>query len=246
MKRIRSVAAVIASAFLLCSLALQAQQRQTKQLKIPTGKTSISASGSITGYQDIDYIVNAAAGQTMTVTLKTNKTSNYFLVYGPADKETAIYNSDAGDQTWTKTLDQSGDYTVRVYLYRNAARNNVKANFTVTVTVKNAETRPGDAKVAGTQFNATGQLKAALVSGAAPGSSMADFGVIRYANGNADIHITNANSQKRVFKFSKGEFECSLPAGGKLTYNRSSADEWKVTLNGQETYLIPDVVIVGG
>lgn len=237
---------VLTGAGVLLPPSLQAQQRQTKRMTIPAGKTSVSATGSITGYQDIDYIVNAAAGQTMTVTLKTNKTSNYFLVYGPGDAETAIYNSDAGEQTWKKTLDQGGDYTIRVYLYRNAARNNVKANFTVTVTVKNAAGKPGDAKVAGTQFNATGMLQTALTPTATMGSSESDFGVIRYANGDADIHITNANQLKRVIKFSKGEFQCLKPSGGKLSYTRSGSDTWKVTFNGQETYLIPDAVITGG
>ena len=246
MKKLLRAAFLLTCASVMLSPVLQAQQRQTKRLSIPTGKTSVSANGTITGYQDIDYIVNAAAGQTMTVTLKTNKTSNYFLVYGPGDTETAIYNSDAGEQTWTKTLDQAGDYTVRVYLYRNAARNNVKANFTVTVTIKNNAAKSGDAKVAGTQFNATGKLQTALVPTAAMGSSESDFGVIRYANGDADIHITNANQQKRVIKFSKGEFQCIKPGGGKLSYNRNGPDTWKLTFNGQETYLIPDAVIVGG
>lgn len=246
MKILLLATVMLTCASVLISNPLQAQQRQTKRLSIPTGKTSVSATGSITGYQDIDYIVNAAAGQTMTVTLKTNKTSNYFLVYGPNDSETAIYNSDAGEQTWTSTLQQSGDHVVRVYLYRNAARNNVKANFTVTVTVKNSAGKSGDAKVAGTKFNATSIINAALTPDVAIGTTKADVGVIRYANGDAELHITNAKKQQRIFRFSKGEFTCTFPEGWKVETARNDRDEWIVSVNGQEFYQIPDAVITGG
>ena len=130
---------------------------------------------------------------------------------------------------------------------RNAARNNVMSSFTITVSEKTGATaKAGDAKVAGTKFNATGEIQAALIPTASLGSSMAKFGVVRYANGSADIHITNANNAKRIIKFSQGEFECLTPAGGKLTYTREGVDNWKVTFNGKETYLIPDAVIQGG
>lgn len=240
------LAATVLGALVMSVIPGFAQEHQSKRLTIPAGKTTVSTTGSITGFQDIDYMIDAKAGQTMTVTLKSNKTSNYFLVFGPMDAQTAIYNSDAGSQTWTKTLDQTGNYTVRVYLYRNAARNNVKANFTLTVAVKNGATKPGDAKVAGTKFNATGEVQAALVPTATLGSSMAEFGVIRYANGEADIHLTNANGGKRIIKYSNGSFKCISPSGCKVTSTRRNSEEWVVKFNDTESYLIYNAIVFGG
>jgi hypothetical protein len=249
MKNSFLTALLVVCAGVLLTSSLHAQERQTKRLSIPTGKTSVSATGSITGYQDIDYIVNAAAGQTMTVKMKSNINSNYFLVYGPGNTETALYNSDAGEQTWTTTLTQSGDHTIRVYLMRSAARNNVKANFTVTVTVKgSAATKPGDALVPGTKFNATSIIDAALTPDVAIGSTKADVGVIRYANGDAELHITNAKKQQRIFRYSKatGKFTCTFPEGWKLETTKSGEYDWIVSVNDQEYYKIPEAVIVGG
>jgi len=241
--------AVLVCVSLLLTSSLNAQQRQTKRLSIPTGKTSVSATGSITGYQDIEYIVNAAAGQTMTVKMKSNINSNYFLVYGPGNTETALYNSDTGEQTWTTTLTESGDHTIRVYLMRSSARNNVKANFTVTVTVTGgAAPKQGDALVPGTKFNATGIIDAALTPDVAIGSTKADVGVIRYANGDAELHITNAKKQQRIFKYSKstGKFTSVFPEGWKLETTRSGEYDWIVTVNDQEYYKIPEAVVFGG
>jgi hypothetical protein len=98
-----------------------------------------------------------------------------------------------------------------------------------------------DAKVAGTNYHATGDLRAA--NGSDP--TTAHFGVIR-SNGGAEVHTTlKSTGVKRVFVFSQGEWTCKT-SGCKFTFAKIGVDEWELICNGTEKYYIPDAVIYGG
>src|SRR4029453_10351527 len=68
----------------------------------------------------------------MRVTLKTTDPSSYFTVSAPGAQEAMFIGSTSGN-TFTTKLPSSGDYTVNVYLMRNAARRKDVANYTVTI-----------------------------------------------------------------------------------------------------------------
>ena len=127
----------ISTALLFFPVMLWAQDIQVKTIKFETGKSSAIVTGSITGYQTIDYKISANAGQTLKVSLKTSKTSNNFNILPPGSEDQAIYNGSIEGTSYMGKPEQTGEYKIRVYLERNDARRNATANFTLTVSVTN-------------------------------------------------------------------------------------------------------------
>ena len=65
-----------------------------ERVSFHAGASSATIKGSIKGYETIDYVLGAKAGQTMSVTLKTNNGANYFNVLAPgSDDAIAIARS---------------------------------------------------------------------------------------------------------------------------------------------------------
>ena len=121
--------------FLLFTGSLMAQDPIIeKTVSFERGESSAIITASIQGYETVDYLLGAKAGQTMTVSMTTDHTVNYFNVLPPNDP-TALYNSSMGDNSWTGVLTVDGTYRVRVYMMRSAARRNEKASYTIDVAI---------------------------------------------------------------------------------------------------------------
>ena len=126
---------------------------RTERVQFKKGADGATIKGGIKGYQFVDYLLGARAGQTMHVTLQTNNGANYFNVLPPGSNAAIAIGANLGNE-WTGTLPVDGDYTVRVYLMRSAARRNETANYTLSVSI----TGRADAKVAETPYHATGTV----------------------------------------------------------------------------------------
>jgi hypothetical protein len=229
--------------FLVLAPVLLFAQITTRKVSFPTGKSSTNISSSIKGEQTIDYTVSAKAGQEMKVTLTSKSTSLYFNVIPPGSTDEAIFIGSSEGNKFGGTLSADGVYKIRVYLMRSAARRNESANFGLYVSV--AGNTSTDAKVHGTNYHATGEVQAATGTGKR-GSTSAKFGVIRNADGTAELHLNlNGGLQQKVM-FSKGEWKCLSEACKKINYKRIGVDEWELIINDYEHYYIPDAVIIGG
>lgn len=247
MKLVRNV--LIATTTLLClvGLSMAATGIQSQPVKFAKGHSSATLKGTIKGDQTIDYTLRAKAGQTMSVTLKTGNGANYFNVLPPGSNDVDIFVGSTGGNEWTGTLRADGEYKVRVYLMRSAARRNETASYTLTVgitgTPKASEfgkAPASDARVKGTPYHATGPLPCSLGKDK---PMQCEFGVIRGRPGNAEVHITPPGGLKRVLTF----------MGGKVTTNPGEkvkavkqGDDWSVEVNDYEHYTIPEAVISGG
>lgn len=146
----------------LCPLSFGAQFLEVKRIRFAAGASSTTVEGSVSGYKTVDPRLRAGAGQTMTVTLTTSNQSNYFNVLPPGS-ETGLFIGSTSGNEWTGTLPADRDYTVRVYLMRNAARRNEAANYTLDVSIvgtsKTATTAPKGAPATGGAFNRTLELQ---------------------------------------------------------------------------------------
>lgn len=99
----------------------------------------------------------------------------------------------------------------------------------------------GDALVAGTAYNATGQLPCTLKS--APSAVTCAYGVIRAPTGLASVFITLPGNDERLIEFRNGS--PVAPPGSTMTVTRTD-DMTTVTLDGgAEVYTIADVVFAG-
>jgi len=118
----------------------QASENIRKQpVHFKKGASQDSIQGHIKGRETIDYILRAQAGQTMTVNLETSNPSAYFNVLPPGSQE-AIFTGSVGGSHFEGKLPKDGDYSIRVYLVRAAARRNETAKYTLTVKITGPET----------------------------------------------------------------------------------------------------------
>jgi hypothetical protein len=121
----------IFSLLVIASTASIAQEDiRQEQVQFQSGKTSVSIKGHLKGDETVDYLLRAAAGQTMDVTLKASNRFTYFNVLPPND-ETALFVGSSSGNHYAGTLPKDGDYTIRVYLMRNAARRGEKTDYTI-------------------------------------------------------------------------------------------------------------------
>ena len=100
------------------------------------------------------------------------------------ENEAAIFNGSVSENQFEGILPTSGDYRLRVYLMRSAARRNETANYRLEMIVTDAADQagsenqmPGDALVPGTEYHAVGDIPCALGAGRPEGSC--PFGVVR-------------------------------------------------------------------
>ena len=120
------------------------------QISFAKGKSSASVSGKIKGNEDIDYLIRARSGQTLTVDFKASKGAAYFNVLPPGSTGEAIFvGSNDGDH-FTTTLPSDGDYTIRVYLMGGAKDSGKPVSFTLKVSIP-ATSKPADTSKANSE-----------------------------------------------------------------------------------------------
>jgi len=231
--------------------AVAADGIETRPIHFAKGASSATVKGTIKGDQTVDYTVRARAGQTMSVKLTTRHGANYFNVLPPGSDDVAIFVGSSGGSEWSGALPADGEYKLRVYLMRSAARRNESASYTLTVSVTGSagagaapalgQAPRGDAKVPGTRYHATGPLPCAM--GNAPmGSTQCEFGVVRGKPGNAEVYIKPAGGLERVLNF-RGT---SVTSGSDKVKATKAGDMWTIEVNDYERYQVSESVISGG
>jgi hypothetical protein len=134
MKRSATLIAGAALCGLLAALpqaALAADKVETHTVDATAPGTKVLR-GKIRGYDTAEYKVQVRQGQTLSVGLKTSSRSNYFNVTPPGAQEASFIGSIKG-LDYRGKVEQDGEYTVSVYLMRNAARRNESATYTLSV-----------------------------------------------------------------------------------------------------------------
>ncbi|MDN2713179.1 hypothetical protein O0880_27550 [Janthinobacterium sp. SUN118] len=125
----------IRASLLLAALALgtpawSADPVHKESVALTANKAAHSVTGKIKGYATAEYTLTGKAGQTLSVKLKTKQPSNYFNIRQTGQDEALFVGSSSGN-TFQAKLPADGEYTVQVYLMRNAARRNAVASYTL-------------------------------------------------------------------------------------------------------------------
>ena len=230
---------------LLAAGSVGAQEIREERIRFERGASSATVEGTITGYQTVDYVLGARGGQTMDVSFETDHLASYFNVL-PPDSETALFVGSTGGTTWSGLLPDDGDYRIRVYLMRSAARRDESAVYTLSVSITGdppTGAPAADAKVPGTPYHARGSVPCSIGPDE-KGSSECAFGVIRGEPGTAELHLTSPGGDTRVIRFTQGEV-VSVDPDVSLGVEKA-ADGWEIAVNDFEYYLIPEAVVYGG
>ncbi|MCC7646570.1 Inhibitor of g-type lysozyme precursor [compost metagenome] len=123
-------ASLLLAALVFTTPAWSADPVHKETVELTAGKTVHSVKGKIKGYATAEYKVTGKAGQTLSVKLKTNQPSNYFNIRQPGQDE-ALFIGSSGGNSYQAKLPADGEYTVQVYLMRNAARRNAVASYSL-------------------------------------------------------------------------------------------------------------------
>jgi len=119
---------------LLLSGPTMAAEIREERVQFSSGSSGTVITGTIKGEDVVDYVLRAGAGQRMVVTLETSNPSNYFNLL-PADAPTALYNGSVDGGSYDGTLIRGGEYKIRVYLMRNAARRGETSDYTLSISI---------------------------------------------------------------------------------------------------------------
>jgi len=170
---------------LLAGTALTAEA--AKQIAFGKGKTSASVSGKIKGSDDMDYVLRASAGQTMTVDFKASKGAAYFNVLPPNSTGEAIFVGSNEGNHFKGELPADGDYTIRVYLMGGAKDSDKPVTYTLNVGIPASPKTGGTAKNSGTSVAEKACLAAVAKQS---GVSASKLKVIDVMSAEAGIGVT--------------------------------------------------------
>jgi hypothetical protein len=223
-------------------------QPRKKRVTFAKGMSSATIKGTLKGGADVDYLVRAEAGQMLEVKLQGTNAQNYFNVLPPGSANVAMFAGDTSDKpSWSGVLPADGDYAIRVYLMRPAARRGESSKYTVTVAVSGKALPPlsaaRDAKIAGTAYHATARVPCTLPY--QPDVKSCDAGVVRRGNdGTATFEVIGPAGVQRRILFVQGK-----PVASDTMDPVSAARQGDVTVvkvSHDERYDIPDAFLNGG
>jgi hypothetical protein len=244
----RGLLAAAAAAVLMGPVGAVAQPAPPRQERVTfaKGASSASVTGQLKGDADVDYVVRAAAGQTLSVELKVSNRSNYFNVLPPGSADVAMYVGQTGE-AYSAVLPADGDYKVRVYLVRAAARRNEVSNYTLTVRVTGTALAPlpasQDAVIPGTPFHASGPVQCVIPYGDPAPKACDGFVTRRGVDGTATVEIRLQGARRRIL-FVKGKPVAS-DSTEKMEVTRKG-DVTTVRFASGERYEIVDALVFGG
>jgi len=136
------IAAALAALISLSAHAADADAARVEPIAFTTSADSVQRKQSITGVQTTQYTFNAKAGQLLTVDFKPSNTSAYFNILAKG-ADYALFNGLIMGNHFLGTLPSDGEYTVQVYLMRNAAQRNEVANYDLSLNLVNDNARSG-------------------------------------------------------------------------------------------------------
>ncbi|QUS36662.1 hypothetical protein [Falsirhodobacter algicola] len=122
------LAALAAMAFTGIAQAAEPLER----IAFPEGATSATLSGRVSGAADDRYVLTAAEGQILDVTLDADQAGACFTLYTPAATE-PTFTGGCNGQAFSAVLSEEGDYTIAV----GAAPGVEASSYTLVVAVTN-------------------------------------------------------------------------------------------------------------
>ena len=125
---------VLAGLLLGTTVASAEVDIRQEHIQFEKGTSGTTITGKIKGDQTVDYQLSASAGQSMVAIFRPSNLSAYFNVLPPGS-DVAIFVGSTSGNRFEAQLPAEGEYTIRVYLMRSAARRNETAHYTLDVDI---------------------------------------------------------------------------------------------------------------
>lgn len=245
--RVANPAIAILVALLLGGGADAETGPRREKVQFANGATSGVIKAQLKGDADVDYVVRAAAGQTLSVQLQRTNPQNYFNVLPPGSKGGAMFVGDTGED-FTAMLPSDGEYIVRVYLMRPAARRGESSDYTLAIGVTGsplaAVPAAQDAVLPGTPYHASARIRCLPPYETA--TKDCDAAVIRRGfDGTATVDVTGGPEIRSIL-FVTGKPVASNASRIDGLSSERKGDVTIVKFGDAERYEIPDALINGG
>jgi hypothetical protein len=128
--------AFVLAASLAATLAASAiAANREERVRFASGASSAELRGEVRGYDFVDYLVGARAGQRLSISLTRTSGQAFFIVRAPGSDENLFDGSLSGDRFAT-LLPATGDYRVRVLMMRSFARRNERSAYRLGVAIR--------------------------------------------------------------------------------------------------------------
>lgn len=130
-----------------------AQAPPVEFVQLSPGGAALTQSGLLDSRtrDDQAYVFRGTAGQVLEVELRSSNPDVSFDVAPAGTGSALVTSSITGENHWTGRLPSTGDYTVRVYLQRSAARRGVTATYWLSLGLRAATPAPAS-RLAGTTW----------------------------------------------------------------------------------------------
>ena len=125
------LAAALAATLAVSAIAANREER----VRFASGASSAELRGEVRGYDFVDYLVGARAGQRLSISLTRTSGQAFFIVRAPGSDENLFDGSLSGDRFAT-LLPATGDYRVRVLMMRSFARRNERSAYRLGVAIR--------------------------------------------------------------------------------------------------------------
>jgi hypothetical protein len=135
MRLIRTSLLLLAALLAGGTPSLLAEDIRQEKVHFQPGASSATVEGRIKGDQTVDYVLSVREGQFMNASMATDNKASYFNILAPGESEVAMFNGSIGENQFEGVLPQTGDYRIRVYMMRSAARRNEVANYRLEMIV---------------------------------------------------------------------------------------------------------------
>lgn len=133
-----SASLLIASLVVIApAVTLAGNNIRTERVQFKAGTSGKVIEGQIKGDQTVDYVINARKGQSANISLGSKNSAAYFNLLAPGEKDVAMFNGSVSGNQFEGKLPKTGDYKVRVYLIRSAARRNEVAKYNLDINISN-------------------------------------------------------------------------------------------------------------
>lgn len=108
---------------------------ENRRVSFAAGSNSATVEDSITGYEGVDYLLNVREGQLLNISMATPHTATYFNVLEPGETDVATFIGSTSGKQFEGVAAASGDYRIRVYMMRSAARRDETAEYRLEMIV---------------------------------------------------------------------------------------------------------------
>lgn len=117
----------------LSSAAAAGEDIRSERVTFKDGANSTIIEGHLKGDETVDYLLTADKGQPMNISLASKSASVNFNILAPGKADEAFFIGSIAGTQYEGTAPESGEFKVRVYQMRSAARREEKAPYRLEI-----------------------------------------------------------------------------------------------------------------